>query len=403
MRTVRLRFIDAARGAAMLGVFLAHFGTAYLLTHDRYAESGWAFTLGRIAAPTFVLVSGLLLGYRSFLRPLRFGDHADGLVDRALFLLTIGHLLLLLAHAPLAGGIAPALRWEFMTDAIGLSLLCGVALVSRVGMAGRLALGAAIYSASWIALLLWEPTAFGARLAKETLFGTTRGANLYTDSFPLLPWFGAYLAATAVGEWLARRAATDGLAAPLAKLRNAGLAALVLALALRGGEFLVTIVNGQTLPWGVVVHLLLSPSQKLPPGPAYLLFYGGAGAVLIWTMLALETRRAGTFIVRELSILGRASLALFIAQYFVFFTAFPLLRLPSTPWWPLLLLVAVLFLVGFARVWDRMHWNRYLTVGYPRLARWYAQRTAMRPARVEHEIRVRTPQAMPRAQPGPTQ
>lgn len=400
MNTVRLRFIDAARGAAMLGVFLAHFGTAYLLTHGMIAESGWAFAFGRIAAPTFVLVSGLLLGYRSFLRPLRFGDHADGLVDRGLFLLTIGHLLLLLAHAPLAGGIRPALRWEFMTDAIGLSLLCGVALVPRVGMAGRLALGAAIYTASWAVLLLWHPTAFGVRLAKETLVGTTRGANLYTDSFPLLPWFGAYLAATAAGEWLARRAAKDGLAAPLAKLRTAGLVALLLALVVRGGEQLVTVVTGSGMPWGL--HLLLAPSQKLPPGPAYLLFYGGAGAVLIWAMLALETRRAGAAVVRELAILGRASLALFIAQYFVFFTAFPLLRLPPTPWWPLFLLLAVLLLVGVARVWDGARANRFLTVGYPRLARWYGRRTATETNTKETTARMPQPRTLQRAGPGGT-
>lgn len=374
----------------MLGVFLSHFGTAYLLSHQDMAASAWAFRVGRIAAPTFVLVSGLLLGYRSFLRPLRFGDHADSLVDRALFLLTVGHALLLLAHAPLAGGLLPALRWEFMTDAIGLSLLCGVALVPRVGLRGRLVLALGLYALSWLSLLLVQPATFAARLALETLVGTTRGANLYVDSFPLLPWFSAYLAATAAGEWLARRSAEEGLAPPLRRLRDAGVIAMVLVVGVRGAEWLVGGFVGDVSPWGATLHLLLAPSQKLPPGPAYLLFYGGAGAVLLWAMQALEARAAGAALVRQLAMLGRASLALFIAQYVVFFAAVPLLRLPQTPWWPAMFLVAVLGLMGFARIWNAMHANRFLTVGYPRLARWYAQRTAQPEAAV-----VRTPETQP--------
>ncbi len=383
MRTVRLRFIDATRGAAMLGVFLSHFGTAYLVTHGKVGPSHFAFGVGRVAAPTFLLVSGLLLGYRSFLRPLRYGDHADRLVDRALFLLTVAHALLVLAHAPLAGGFAQALRWEFMTDAIGLSLLCGVALVPRLSMPGRLALGFLLYVVSWAVQLVWQPSAFGARLALETLVGSTAGANLYTDSFPLLPWFGAYLVATVVGEWLARQAAHGGLSLPMRQIRNGGFLAIGLALSLNLGEKLSAFLTGDPTPWGQVARLMLAPSQKLPPGIAYLLFYGGVGAVLIWFMLSLEASRLGARVVRELAILGRSSLALFIAQYFVFFTVLPLLRLPDTTWWLVILLTAVAALTGFAKVWDGLHANRFLTIGYPRLAAWLTHRSAKQPAPAE--------------------
>ena len=61
-RRGRVRGIDATRGAAMLFVCLAHFGYAYfgLNGADR---TGWiVLTIARIASPTFMLISGIVLG-----------------------------------------------------------------------------------------------------------------------------------------------------------------------------------------------------------------------------------------------------------------------------------------------------------------------------------------------------
>lgn len=45
------------------------------------------------------------------------------------------------------------------------------------------------------------------------------------------------------------------------------------------------------------------------------------------------------------------------------------LRLPWSPFWPLLLLATALLHVAAARRWERAGGNRLLTVGYPGLVR----------------------------------
>jgi hypothetical protein len=70
----------------------------------------------------------------------------------------------------------------------------------------------------------------------------------------------------------------------------------------------------------VLVWTLGWPFQKQPPSPAYLGVYIGLGLLLLGGLLAADARPA---LHRWLTIpaaLGRASLAVFIAQYFFYFT-----------------------------------------------------------------------------------
>ena len=100
----RLQFIDASRGLAMLFVFVSHFAYGFF-----DAELGGAretlTAMGMVASPAFVILSGLMLGFVYRSAPSRFGDLRRKFIDRGLFLLTIGHVLILCAHLPLGRGL----------------------------------------------------------------------------------------------------------------------------------------------------------------------------------------------------------------------------------------------------------------------------------------------------------
>src|SRR5512135_424436 len=104
----RIRPIDAARGSAMLFVFLSHFVVAYLLRYHRSASLAWMFT--SIASPAFISISGVMLGILFSTRREQFPTAKRRYVMRGIFLLTVGRVLIFLAHIPLCGGWREALR-----------------------------------------------------------------------------------------------------------------------------------------------------------------------------------------------------------------------------------------------------------------------------------------------------
>jgi hypothetical protein len=62
--------------------------------------------------------------------------------------------------------------------------------------------------------------------------------------------------------------------------------------------------------------------------------------------------------------LERASLAVFIAQYFFYFTVLALWNPGHPPFWPLLLLASLLVMIGVAFLWARFGRNDVFSVGY---------------------------------------
>src|SRR6185436_18701477 len=120
----RVQALDATRGIAMLFVCISHFSASYF---GRLRESGIPTSalehVALIASPTFVTLSGLLLGFLARTRPRDSVALRAKLVDRGLFMLTAGHLLIVVAHIPIAGGLGPALEWGFITDVIAIGLL----------------------------------------------------------------------------------------------------------------------------------------------------------------------------------------------------------------------------------------------------------------------------------------
>jgi uncharacterized membrane protein len=78
----RLRFLDASRGATMFFVFLSHFAWLYFTGPE---QQGWRTSLiriGMIATPTFVILSGMVLGELLFgsLRPTALPEHSFPIV-----------------------------------------------------------------------------------------------------------------------------------------------------------------------------------------------------------------------------------------------------------------------------------------------------------------------------------
>ena len=68
--------------------------------------------LSMIAFPAFMIMSGVMLGYLHRSNANQFQRIQTKLIDRGLFLLTIGHILIALAHSGVAGGILEAFNCQ---------------------------------------------------------------------------------------------------------------------------------------------------------------------------------------------------------------------------------------------------------------------------------------------------
>ena len=135
----------------MLLVFLSHFAQVFFGETSRGRIPNMFWRVGLMASPTFVIISGTLLGFLYAQSAEEFGPVQSNLIDRGLFLVTVGHALIL--GALLQYGHTA--RWLFMTDAIGISLIVGSLFVRRIGPSGRVVLGMMVYATSWLALELY--------------------------------------------------------------------------------------------------------------------------------------------------------------------------------------------------------------------------------------------------------
>jgi uncharacterized membrane protein len=363
----RLQALDAARGIAMLFVCVSHFNSAYFERLPAHQfEASMLRNLTLIASPTFITISGLLLGFLARARPRDAAALRIKLVDRGLFMLTIGHVLIALAHAPIAGGIGPAFEWGFITDVIALGLMIGPVLVDRVPPGRRLALAGGLYALTWIVIATWRPESTALQRTKEYVFGPSHFLDgvprLVFDCFPLVPWLAVYVAATVLGERLGQRATAGRGADMVPMLVRVTLGCLLVVLLVKGGPFALKLAGlGSS---GVLVWTLGSPFQKQPPSLAYLGIYGGLGLMLLCGLLAIDAR---PLLRRALAIpaaLGRASLVMFIVQYFVYFSVFVWWSPPYTPWWPLMLLASLVLMIGVGVLWARFGRNDVFSVGY---------------------------------------
>src|SRR5205814_9108063 len=162
----RVASIDAARGAAMLFVCLAHFANAYHFVSGADDTGGYIVMIGLIASPTFVTVSGLVAGFLAVTRSSSFAALRRKLFDRGLFLLVVGHAILALSGIVTGRGFSAAYRVGYITDVIGFAVMLGPALVASLQARSRLLLAMSVFALSLAAVFLWIPTDGLPALAK---------------------------------------------------------------------------------------------------------------------------------------------------------------------------------------------------------------------------------------------
>ncbi len=325
----------------------------------------------RIATPTFLLLSGFAI------RHLLQADGRDRasimLVDRALFLLIVAHALLSLADLPEMG----VLQWMFaragLTDAVGVALLVAV-LMRRAPGSVCAALGLALCLIAWAVVVTATPDSQWAKLVGAVLF-QLNDADHPTIDVPIVAYVGVFLLGMGI---------RSGLQRPLRQREPMVINRRLLGYSL--GAIAVTIVG--VVMWHLTKHQLagmlgeanaativrgaLDPRGKRPPSPAYLMFYGGLGLLMLALFFYGRPAKLIQPVMSHTAVIGRASLMSFVVQDWLFFVVPAVLGLNaihSVPFWFAYLAVCLIALYALARAWDARRGNRFLTVGLKALAR----------------------------------
>ena len=354
----RIQGIDAGRGAAMLFVCLSHFAVNFFVLQGNEGIRSALWVVGMVASPTFMLISGIMVGLMWAARPQRFGRFARMQTGRALFMLTIGHALILLTFLPHYASLRIAAGRGFITDVIAVAILLGPFVVQRLGIRGRLYLAAALMLTAWGLTVLWLPTSRVGFVVRYILVGPWN--ELVSLNFPVLPWLAVYFVGSALGGWFGQIPAAERSIVIERKLLRFGGAAVAMAIAIPLG-FMVLSHFVSALSSIDALNMLSSPFQKYPPSPTYVAFYGGIG-LLITGGLLMADRKGGTWLVNWLSTIGRSSLFVFLLQFFVYNIVLHSVEWPFPAFWPVYFAATVAIISIGAKLWDDRGWNRWFNL-----------------------------------------
>jgi uncharacterized membrane protein len=361
----RILPIDAARGLVMLFSCLAHF--AWWI-HATYPEMGTTLAgIGMVATPTFLMLSGAMVGLLCATVAQHQRDLKTQLLNRGLFLLTVGHLFIALAEAHESGGFWHRLRGITVVDEIGFCTVIAAFVVPRLtdrAVCITIARCAALFLAiAWLVNLFWFPAALPLLYAKEILVGGNISILNLAAHTPVLQYLAIYCIGLPLGHGFAKYARGEiSLRTTAVQLASIGALLASSAIALRALRFAfdqVPALHGREL------DLTLMITEKTPPSPAYLLFFGGCGLMLIGAMFRLaQSKQAWSRATLEwLAVIGRASLLVFVLQYFLFWTLPDLLGIHPNELAALLFVVNVLLMRYVAGAWGRARGNRWMTLG----------------------------------------
>lgn len=242
-------------------------------------------------------------------------------------------------------------------------MLIGPSLAIRLRPVTRLAIGLSVYAISWIAVESWHPNEVVFKAVQETLFGSLT-PTVYVYAFPILPWLGLDLAASALGSQLGELHSRQDAKAMERTLLRLGAAGLIAAISVNAIYHLANYATHDSLT--LRFHWLGSPFQKEPPGVDYVLFFGSSGVCLVAASLRLLKQNAVPWLTRRMAQLGQTSFVVFVFQFYVYLTiVVPIRRyLPYRSAWPVYFLASVIVIVLPALVWHRRGYNRFLTIGY---------------------------------------
>ncbi len=346
----------------MVLVCLSHFVSAYARGNVTSLRSLSALTL--LSAPSFMIVSGTLLGFFFATRRQRFAEVVRSFANRGLFLLTIGRVAICGANIVWSGGIWESLKYVYITDTVAVNLILGPFLIQKMRPKTRLGFAFGLMLVSWSVVALWTPSGWFSELIKEVMVGDYEYSYLRTlhYAFPLLPWFSLFFASTCLGEKLAEYRSGAGMAHWHAYLTKVGISSLALALLLKS---IYWIGRPGLLKLGITAadaYTFTGLTQKAPPSLLYFLWYGGMGVLMIAAVFKLQDWPGFAEYSRWASTIGRNSLFVFMLQYFVYNTFLTALHPKHLALWPLYFAFSLVFLGVVARAWERIGGNRWLTL-----------------------------------------
>lgn len=362
----RLGALDSARGLALLLVCLSHFASVY--SRGSGFDLSTVYYATMVAAPTFMLLSGMLLGHFYVIKKAAFQSVTWDFLDRGLFILLVARILILLSFVP-KDGLIGSFRNVFITDAIAFNIIVGPLIVSRLDRVSRLGLASGCWAVSWAIVIGWNPASFSWEFVKEGFFGDWFSPHVHAlnYAFPIAPWFGLYLVGTVVGESLANHLRSGDLRFAARYLIRGGSFSIAASLTAKtiflfGKKYSLSKVFSSYL-----AYALTSPTQKSPPSLAYFCFYGGCGAVTMGLFLYCEKLNFFSSAARLAALLGRNSLLVFVGQYYVYYVFFYLMNLSYSVFWPAYFMLSVLVIVALAAVGDARKLSRHFKVPAHRL------------------------------------
>jgi hypothetical protein len=364
----RVLAIDALRGAAMLFVGISH--TRYYSGADHLFASMLKW-MGYLAAPAFLLVSGIACGYQFSKSTSR--ETIARVVDRGLFVLVVGHLL-----------VCPSLWYEvtgnvfqhiIVTDTIGLCI-CLSPLVRHLSARRLFFEGIALFVVTCIVASYWQPSSAAGRVIGSTLFGIY-AQDLRENGWvtATLAYFTFFLVGMGIGRLIGElRSSEEGrkrlLANRLFFIGSMAVMAAVVAQVLRHlGQpaMLHAIAAGEQ--WVGVLLGSMDVRQQMPPMPAHALYYCGIAIAVLGGLMRMLEREPSRLVMRPIqvaAVIGRASFVSYVCiQWLIDFLprwiGLDAFLRPGTAVLYLALVMGVVFMI--ARVWDRWQGNRYLTLG----------------------------------------
>ena len=367
-RTARILGIDAARGMAMLFSCLAHFSW---WLYPAYPQSSTLLSsVGMIATPTFLILSGAMTGMlcsSSTYTPLQLKYR---LLNRGIFLLTFGHLLVAVAESHRDGGFVNTIAGNSIVDEIGLSMviaaLCSRFLISSNNRRYISGLAVVLFLILWWLELSLHPTSQAGRILRQALIGPDLlYPNLPSYTAPTLQYVVIFSIGLVGGGWL-NNIQQD------TKSYSAAVSATFLGSCLLIGFALLLFASKHVVQafaplWTNLIFLdrTFQISCKTPPSPAYLLFYSGCGLLITTALMAAALRPSKALhrLVNWLSVLGKASLFTFVLQYFLYWTLPDVLGIRPGKFAPAIFFSNVALLWYAARWWGSIRGNRFITVG----------------------------------------
>jgi uncharacterized membrane protein len=377
----RLLPVDAVRGIAMFFIGVSHI--SFYLINDSGILATYARAIGFIATPNFLLMSGLACGYQLARSPTSMT--ALRIVDRGLFALLVGHLLV---TASIVYMVPPGTAFEHIviTDSIG-ALLCMAPLLKQTSVPRLLWAGAAVYALASLLALAWHPATSAQILAGALLFSVNDGGMPDIGwTSPTFPYMGIFLIGVGLGK-LIYQCRRDGRAEALSvRLAVAGTVATGAALAVNiGRHFVKPWLSGYLAPknWADVVLTTINIRHDAPPTLTYALFYGGIGVALVGLLGMLPRRDTDTVLVRAArlaAVIGRASFVSYVAQQWLIdfvpiWVGFDSWLTPATC--PVYLALTTVIMFWVARLWGGWKANRYMTLGLQPGSQWADSRVPL--------------------------